>query len=914
MTTTDQDPSEGAVLTTANPGWSSPRELREWLRRDEQQKRSSRGQRRSSWLEDIAGLLIVAVVAAWIGWRTGAFRGFPKGYDDYGHLSYVVLLEKTFPHMAWNSAWYGGTQGIPGLYGPAYHLLVLGAAHLIGKSLASTMVALTVVFTLLTAGSIYVLVRLVTQSRVGAVVAGLILLATPALWQQALLEGEYARLMAISCAALTLALAALYARRPSRFRLMGVVIACGLALLSHQEAGVVALISALGMILIVPEQSLADRFRAAGVALLGISGLVAFFYVPLVAVPTPEYLENPINALTLVHDPPIGLNLIFGYHADAMMGAAFLTLPLAVMSLVVIFVDARRNLRARRVPEGVASWRVAVVLLIVPLCIVFYSLPDLNPSTNANFSSVKPGQLVIFLAVSAAALIGLGIAALERNSPPLLGAGIDIVALGLAAWLVIGTVFLFPPALDGNTSEQRALAALLPPEALGTQMYRIGGLSDDVTSWINAVTTTPQIRGYINQQNLHGDWQYWLESSLGNPHLSLAEREYFFQWWAIKWMYAGPGLNDQQAYLHAPKIFSSVGSPTAAAPYQLVQYNNAQPVASATAAPTLLVISQNHNTYDYFLRQTGLAGRGPTSVIPLEGDQPLDSYSLRTLERFSSVAIYGTTPVINPAAVGRTLRAYAAHGGHVLLEGAGNEPTLAAISAAGGPIPVSLQGRIALGSSWNFAPAPSLSATARAQLATFSPPNVGGGIWNVDTAIALAPGTHTLLRSHNKVVLAELPIGRGAITWSGLNLPYHCAVSHLSTEASFNLDLLGLSSPTLKISAHVHMPLTGPITVTAPGTATGVLLKENLTPDWHASVDGHPTKIFLAGPGYMYVPLEPGTSMRSVKFTYELSTAQNVGIIVSIATVALLFLVAILPWRQLRRWRTTRLRRRGLAL
>ncbi len=914
MTTTEQDPSEGAPPATANPGWSSPRELRSWLRRDDQQKRSSGTQRGSTWLEDIAGLLIVAVIAAWIGWRTGAFRGFPKGYDDYGHLSYVVLLEKTFPHIAWNSAWYGGTQGIPGLYGPAYHLLVLGLAHLSGKSLASTMVSLTVVFTLVTAGSMYVLVRLVTRSRVGAVVAGLVLLATPALWQQALLEGEYARLMAIACAALTLALGAFYAQRPGRFRLIGVIVACALALLSHQEAGVVALLSALGMILLVPDQPLGDRCRAAGIALVAIGGLVAFFYVPQVAVPTPGYLEDPVNAFTLVHNPPIGLNLLLGYHASAMMGLAFLTLPLAIVSLVIIFADARQDFRKGRVADGLDAWRVALVLLIVPVCVVLYSLPDLSPSTNANLSSMKPAQLLVFLALSAAALIGMGLASLERAVPPLAGAILDVVVLGLSAWLIVGTVFLSPPALNGNTSEQRALAALLPPEAHGTQDYRIGGLSDDVTSWINAETTTPQIRGYINQQNLHSDWQYWLETSLGDSHLSLAEREYFFQWWAIKWMYAGPGLSDQQAYLHAPKVFSSVGSPTGAAPYQLVQYNEAQPIASASSAPTLLVISPNHNTYDYFLRQTGLAGRGPTSVIPLEGDRPLDSYSLRTLERFSAVALYGTTPVTNPAAVGQTLRAYAAHGGHVLLEGAGNETTIAAISAAGGPIPVSLQGRIALGSTWDFSPSPSLSATARHQLAAFSPPNVGGGVWNVDTAIALAPGTHTLLRSHNKVVLAELPIGRGAITWSGLNLPYHSAVSHLSAEATFNLDLLALTPPVTSPTARVHVPLTGPITVTAPSSAAGVLLKENLTPDWHATINGHPTEIYLAGPGYMYVPLTSDATSRTVQFTYQLSTAQNLGIVVSLATVALMIVVALLPWRRLGRMRTTQLRRRGLAL
>lgn len=903
MTTSERTPTERAPERFVAPTWRTPRELREWIRQHDETPDATTPRRRLTWLEDLAALLVLASVCAWIGWRTGDFRGFPKGYDDFGHLSYVSLLQHSFPHIQWNAAWYSGTRGIPGIYGPAYHLLVLAAATVTGGSLGGTMVALTAVFMMATIAGAYSFVRIVTTSRIAALISGLVLLATPALWEQSLIEGEYARLLAITCTSIAMALAAWYVSSPTRRRLILVIIALSVSLLSHQEGGVVGVITVTCLLTFTPTRPLRDRLTSGLAALVATCGAVAFFYLPQLPLGIPTYLQDPGSALSLVRNQPLSLNILFGFHAPQMTGMAFLCAPLAVVAVLVVCLEwtLTRHSATRR--PGLPTFPVTLALLVAPAAIALYSLVDLSPKTQWNLSSIKPAELVIFLSLSAAPLIGLGVAVIERSLPRLVGAGVDLMVVALVVWLLAYVVAGLPPALNGKTPEQRALAALLPPEAHGTQAFRIGGLTDDITSWINADTTTPQIRGYINQQNLHLDWQYWLETSLTNPSLPLAQREYFFNWWSIKWMYVGPGLSAQAPYLDEPHTFASVGSTTAASPYQLVQYQNPEPIASATSAPTVLVITPDHTTYDYFLRQTGLAGQGPTTVIPVEGDRALDEYSVADLRHFTAVAIYGTTPITNAPHVAATLRAYANGGGHVLLEADGNEATLAAVSAVGGPIPVSLIGVTSLGGSWHFVPSSTLPTQSRRQLTAFSPPNVGGGLWNVDTGLALHPGTQTLLRSSSHVVVARLGVGQGEITWSGLNLPYHSAISKVSAEASFNLSLLNLPSATSAPASSAHLPLNGPITVRAPRGSSGVLVKESLTPNWTATINGRSATVYPAGPGFMYVPLstaQPAT----VTLSYRLTMVQSVGLWVSVVSAGILALGLLLPWGLIARvWR-----------
>jgi hypothetical protein len=52
-------------------------------------------------------LLVMAglVHATWIvGTRSGAFTGFPKGYDAYNHLITIRLILHNFPYFFWNYA------------------------------------------------------------------------------------------------------------------------------------------------------------------------------------------------------------------------------------------------------------------------------------------------------------------------------------------------------------------------------------------------------------------------------------------------------------------------------------------------------------------------------------------------------------------------------------------------------------------------------------------------------------------------------------------------------------------------------------------------------------------------------------------------------------------------------------------
>jgi hypothetical protein len=74
-----------------------------------------------------------------VGARAGAFSGFPKENDVWGHLSKTQFVLDNWPHISWNYEWYSGMPSFQGSYPPGYHVLVALVAQVGDRPVATAM-------------------------------------------------------------------------------------------------------------------------------------------------------------------------------------------------------------------------------------------------------------------------------------------------------------------------------------------------------------------------------------------------------------------------------------------------------------------------------------------------------------------------------------------------------------------------------------------------------------------------------------------------------------------------------------------------------------------------------------------------------------------------------------------------------
>ena len=137
------------------------------------------GFRRFLALVDAAALALLAMA---FGNHVGAFSGFPKGYDAWGHIAKIHLILAHWPYIDWNDTWYTGIPHFEGSYPPLYHLLVAALVSITGRSIPDAMNLVTAGCVVVTVVATYAFVHTLTHRRVPALAAGLLVIGTPGFW------------------------------------------------------------------------------------------------------------------------------------------------------------------------------------------------------------------------------------------------------------------------------------------------------------------------------------------------------------------------------------------------------------------------------------------------------------------------------------------------------------------------------------------------------------------------------------------------------------------------------------------------------------------------------------------------------------------------------------------------------------
>ena len=870
-------------------------------------------------LLDLTGLLLLTLT---LGARVHAFTGFPEGNDVWGHLSKAQFVLDSWPQVAWNYEWYSGMPTFLGSYPPGYHMLVAAIAAIGHVSATTAMNVVTLAGILGVVIGVYGTVRAACGSRAAALLASAALLGTPTLWAQAVTYGLYPRLLGLAAVALALAGATRVAVRGGRLTMIGTSVALAVGLSMHPVVGMAGMALVATMLLVGSWRDMTHRAGAAAAVAALTGGLSAYFYLPLVLLPRAQ------SPWTDQEDSLTGAMLVWAPRTE-LTGLSPVLLPLAVAVVALAVVRLRRphvptadkialgtdvtflstgsgaplpQSASPRVRE-LAAWRsrmaetgfslraVLVLSAGVPAVLGYGFVGYLVPRFPYYVNGLQPIDLLVYPAWLLACVVGIGLGLVLHRRPgwgrrrlqaPVLAAVAVLTVAGL-----LGTAAALPAGTRTNGSEQdRSRAAGLPSDAANHQ-HRLAVISDATSNFVNAVSGLPQTRGYQDHGNLQQDYQVWFEAALrGEPDQSSEVRHFLLDWNAVSAVMADPGAAPLDWERADPRLTEA---PATGSPFATFSVRGSGPVISASRAPTALVIGDRAH-YDLVLRALAQADVGSRALVPVQGPAGLTGVTAAELVPFDTVLLYGGD-LGDAGKAAAALRRYASRGGHVVVADSDRDgPAGSLLRADRGLMPVSAMQRRTVRGSWDWA-AGDDARLAGVDLDAFGLPSyAGSGSWEVEAG-QLAPEGRPVLRSGGSVVVATRRLGGGSVTWEGFALPYHAADSRAAAEGRLLGNLLG-AAPTRPVPAQVRFINSERRTVVVGPRARGVLVKEHLAPDWHATSAGRELTLRAAGPGMMWVQLPAQHGRMRIVLDYRLGTVERTGLAVSgVALLALALLV-----------------------
>ena len=830
--------------------------------------------------KDSAALALIAAATLVAGVLNGAFTGFPKGYDAYGHMSKIKLLVDYFPNVDWNHEWYSGALYSEGSFPPLFHYLGGALVAFLGVSTANALILISAVSFVVIGWGLYGYVRVATGDSTASLVAALVLISSAAYWTYIIEAGLYPRILGMAFLALFSFFAIIYYRRGARLAYVAMVLALAAALSSHLLLGAIAIAFAILMIAGLP-QPVASRFREALKLLGPTSLLVAYFYLPYA-----QFLQRP-PALPLFTRsyPQLPWSALFrpGTPGGQFEALPFFLVP-AVIALPLVGLAIDRRPAQAWVRRGLVIFGLAAAVSLAYAFVGF-------PLPSEFIYSFPPGQALFFAAWLLAAFAGLALSSLRV--PRLVGAGLVVALL---TFILVTAPDVARGAIDGNSAVTRQLQASLQTDPTERQ-FRVGASWDGDSEQINSQSEVPQTRGYQAQGVLYPDWQYYLETAVWNTRPNYDEKNFLLDWYAVKDLYGGPEPTVAQRFEARPDLYVPVSSDPNALTFQ---YVNATPILSARSTRVALVVGRDFS-YSLIVKALALSGFDSRSVIPVRGGEYIDDHSAADLAQFDELILYGYS-VHDASKALALLRDYVQNGGGLVME-ANNSP-FEATGSAEEPIPGTQIQKIGIGPAWNLESRPS-PITSGIDLAAFSPASFQGGPWGISY---IPPGlvrswADPLLLSDGRPVLIAGTLGLGRVVWSGMNLPYHVVSNQSEEESRLLSQEITWASPRDEItpaySAEFLNPQLSRVEITS--IAKGVLFKESWFPNWHAYVNGTSTSIYRAGPDFMYVPL--GKEVKypaTITLEFKRSVLEWLGDAISAMSLLGLISYAIVGNRRLR--------------
>jgi hypothetical protein len=888
---------------------------------------------------DLAIVAILTLVASYVA---RAFVALPPGYDTWGHLAKIRLMEADWPHVNWNPHWYGGAPYFQGSYPPGYHGAVLLVARL-GLGVGASMTAVNLFGLAVITTMCYLAAYWATSSRASGWIAAGFIASCGLLWFHLLGAGIQPRTFGLAGFALALAGVAGVLNRGEHVHTAITATGIAWAMFSHLMVGLisavlVAIVLVVGQLRVHPAVRILVAFRplALGGLLSAFMVLPLPFFIPTGSQQSVAYTAAPLGSLLGQRVFRTGLALDsqpVGLPSGLLAAVLGLGLPLAALA----FNRRRRRLHSRAIVQqsmtsrphrfreirpsmgfsfaGAASVRVPALpgrmptpprlarprwhsttwglLAALPPCAMYAFLGHFTDS-NYFVNGLLPIDILVYPVVLLCVLAGVltfGLASDSSVGPRWRAAGIGYSALCVGlSWLVIG------PALSGYgivNGGQEQVASLVLPEQLGSTdlNQRIAAGDDTITRPLNALTVAPQVRGYQANAIVDLDWQYVAEVGTNSELISPAQRAATGQWWGLTSYYVLSDSPVAEALAEEPERYEPLGE--VASGYSVFRQTDVAGVVTPVRAPTILVVGSDVTYRTWFNALLG-DGVGPDRAVLVKGPGHPSDLSEADLSNIDSVIVDGVA--IDSTDRLNALDAWVNNGGRLFVESANSG--VEAAESLPSPMPVAgFESKVVRGI-WDFrfgAPQPVEPWTQRGTQEFGLPSWSGRAAWEVKKATELKPWSTVALSAGDSPIIVVGRLGAGTVTWSGMNLAFHASLQFEGNEKQFVARLVGVADESEAVSPGAFEPEVKSSSISAinPPGSSGVLVRQNLNGNWRASVDGRSVRILEAGPGFMFVPTDqPGAV---VKLWYATSLVERLGWWVTLIALAVTLTMLLHP-------------------
>ncbi len=817
---------------------------------------------------------------------TSPIIAFPRGCDAYAHIYKAKYILKYFPNFWWNYQWDFGVPIFGGTYPPLSYFMIALTSKLFNIPVEYSINILSTASIILLMVSISALIYDVTKDEILTMMGPMLIIFTPAFWVFWFVVGTYARVLSLGFAGLSLYLFNLIynKKRINRLALYLFPISLTLSILTHIIGGLTALALIFG-VLIFKGKSLLH-------SLLNIFKLILIIF-PLNMLYIMQFLfSNPNRASKMLiggvnYDPAKLSYLIYTpSHLDLFCIIFPMFIILTILNIKYLGKTSDKNLKA---------WNISSLIYFIILLIYSYMGYIKFYPRNLYISGFGPEHpnSISILGVSLYVVFSLNILFKNVKINKDLKRAIKIFILLLC--ITIGFI-LETPIIGFNIMKIRLRGGLnfKPYLAEGLNIgndvqYRIGIKNASIAIWFNYYFDVPQSRDYYDQGVPYAYWKSWFEKTVW-VRPKTYEAYFLLDWYAIRWIVSEGnecGLFDGGPYNLTLKR----------GVWCVFEYLNYSRIAYSTKTTPILFIGSREK-YDVFLRALSITGLGSDYVIPLLGRELVDSYTLKELREFPLLILYGYK-YKSLKRMAELLSAYVYEGGCLFLEANGS-PDFAA-EALPDPFPVRETHTSSIMEDWLFEVSPHPISDG-VNFTLFSPPRYGEFGWGVSSTIETAEWAAPIICAQGKPIIVAGEYGRGRVVWSGMNLFYHTKSFRNSEEAKFIVRILrwlkGIEkNDELDYDYQFINPQRRIIKLNE--IADGILFKECYFKQWHAIlVEGsHKTnlKIYMAGPGMMYIPLPEFDPPADVILIYDLSLPEKAGYLISLIS---LIALAIIAWRR----------------
>lgn len=419
--------------------------------------------------------------------------------------------------------------------------------------------------------------------------------------------------------------------------------------------------------------------------------------------------------------------------------------------------------------------------------------------------------------------------------------------------------------------------------------YRTDGMDYIIYMWSNLLMPNTRYKGFFQPlKGLPLRWSGFVtETELGmldkDSRLEMSQTElnrslFWLDWYGIR------RFQDSTAMAALDK---NLGEQYVLAPYwrkpplveavevsgDLSYYSLDSELISPMYAPTntaTAAIIGGLDQYDNLIRILAYSPYNSQKLIPVYLGKSLGAVKNKDLAKFTAVILYGYHGGLTNE--WQHLSEYVKNGGKLIIE-TGQKSSETAALVLPEVFPVAGTQAETITQSW---PASGESSwlTQGAEMAKLQPLTYKYLPFDISKASSqgVRSWAKTGLTKNGAAVIAYGSLGKGKVVWSGLNLPFHAVDNRNEAETKiFNnmLDWLFQDWQAGKTGEYQVSHPTSEEIIVSGKEAKGVLIKENYSPGWQATVNNKRVKIYKAGLMQMYVILPQDSQEFRMELKYQ---------------------------------------------